>query len=126
MIKKNEKTTLARLVGFALMCSSTAYASDYVDPASVSVDENQAVSIANSQVAGSLIDTELESENDRSLWEVQLLTTSGQTVEVSIDANTGEVISTENDGDGDDADEDEDEDEDDDDDDDTASDDNRL
>lgn len=62
------------------------------DPSSLPISQEQAMSIALQTVPGSVTGTELESEDGVTLWEIEILDGSKQTVELAIDANTGEVL----------------------------------
>ncbi|MBO6758996.1 MAG: PepSY domain-containing protein [Roseibium sp.] len=70
-------------------------------PAALSV--TQAIEIALAEVPGAVQETELEREDGRQVYEIEILTADGVEMEVEIDANTGAVLEIEaDDGDDDD------------------------
>jgi uncharacterized membrane protein YkoI len=63
-----------------------------------------AAKLALAKVPGTIVESELEKENGRLVWEVDIKTDDGKRFEVEIDALTGEVIESEESKDGDDKD----------------------
>lgn len=69
--------------------------SDNFDLESVVVTIDQAISIANNEVTGTVVSSELESENGSLVWEVEVVDTSNKRFEIEIDASTGDVLEVE-------------------------------
>lgn len=61
--------------------------------ATVTID--QAVKTASEKVAGKVIEAELETKHDKTVWEVEIVTADGKVMEVHVDAATGAVIDVE-------------------------------
>ncbi|MDY6946697.1 MAG: PepSY domain-containing protein [Pseudomonadota bacterium] len=55
------------------------------------------LAIANQQVAGDVIEVELEDEKSALVYEIKILTGNGRVREVKIDARTGQVLKIEDD-----------------------------
>lgn len=110
---KATRTLIAALVAGAGLAGLGSYAlagkDGAIDPATLPITQEQAMSIALQSVPGSVTGTELESEDGVTLWEIEVLDGSNRTVELEIDANTGDVLATEIDDDHDEDDEDDDE-----------------
>lgn len=85
----------------------------------------QVIEIALDEVPGEVQELEMETEDGQQVWEVEILAADGSSMEVEIDAQSGDVleIDTEDRNDEDDRSEDHSEDDDDDDDDDEEDDD---
>jgi uncharacterized membrane protein YkoI len=61
--------------------------------AKVTIDE--AIKTASEQLAGKIIEAELERKHDKLVWEVEVVTAENKVMEVHIDAETGTVIDVE-------------------------------
>lgn len=59
--------------------------------AAVTLD--QASSLALSAVPGSIVEAELEDENGKIVWELEVVDAKNQTVEIVIDATSGVILS---------------------------------
>ncbi|WP_421980120.1 PepSY domain-containing protein [Roseibium sp.] len=94
--------------GVLLVTGALGAATAQTTPAAVAVDEAKAVEIALGEVAGTVQETELEQEDGKQVYEIEILTADGQEMEVEIDAQTGAVLEVEADGDDDDDDDDDD------------------
>ncbi len=55
----------------------------------------EAINIASAQVAGKVVETELEHEDGKLVWEVEIVGDDNLVSEVIIDAQTGTVLETE-------------------------------
>lgn len=55
------------------------------------------LALAQAQVAGDVVKTELETEDGRLIYEVKILTPTGRVREVKLDARTGDALSIEDD-----------------------------
>ncbi|MET1411774.1 PepSY domain-containing protein [Roseibium sp. HPY-6] len=66
------------------------------------LDETRAIEIALAEVPGTVQETELEREDGKQVYEIEILTADGLEMEVEIDAETGAVLEVEADGDDDD------------------------
>ena len=65
------------------------------DRKSVRVLPQLAAKLALAKVAGTIVESELEKEDGRLVWEVDIKSEDGKRFEVEIDALTGEVIEVE-------------------------------
>ena len=74
----------------------------------VALDEAKAIEIALAEVPGTVQETELEREDGKQVYEIEILTADGREMEVEIDAETGTVLEVEADGDDHDDDDDDD------------------
>ncbi|WP_447974662.1 PepSY domain-containing protein [Nitrospira sp. Kam-Ns4a] len=63
--------------------------------ASAAVAIDQAIKAASEKVAGKVIEAELESKHDKTVWEVEVVTADSKVMEVHVDAATGAVIDVE-------------------------------
>jgi len=63
--------------------------------AAAKVTIEQAIKTASDKVAGKVIEAELERKHHKLVWEVEVLTEENKTMEVHIDADTGDVIDVE-------------------------------
>ncbi len=79
----------------AAISYSAAQASDDISLDKLAVSMEQATAIALQQVTGSVVGAEVESEDGQLVWEVEVLTTDGETYEVEIDAVSAEVLEVE-------------------------------
>lgn len=61
--------------------------------ATITIDE--AIKTASENLAGKIIEAELERKHDKLVWEVEVVTTENKVMEVHIDAQTGVVIDME-------------------------------
>lgn len=59
------------------------------------IDALRAVEIALDAEAGTVVDLELDENDSRIIWEVGILTSGGQGLELDIDRNSGEVVKQE-------------------------------
>jgi hypothetical protein len=66
--------------------------------ASVKVPIEQAIKAAADKTGGKAIEAELEREHGKIVWEIEVVTAEGKTVEVHVDADSGEVIDVEDKG----------------------------
>ena len=55
------------------------------------------LALAQAQVAGDVVKTELETHKGRLIYEVKILTATGRVREVTLDARTGDTLSIEDD-----------------------------
>lgn len=63
--------------------------------ASAKVPMEQAIKAAADKAGGKAIEAELEREHGKIVWEIEVITAEGKTVEVHVDADSGEVIDVE-------------------------------
>ncbi|WP_236785068.1 PepSY domain-containing protein [Alteribacter salitolerans] len=54
-----------------------------------------AIEIAISQVPGTVVDVDLDTENGILVWEIEIVTPQGMKYEVDVDANTGNILKAE-------------------------------
>ena len=89
------------LIGTALVAQSDNKrdAEDAIAINSASIPMDKAIEIALAAVSGKATEAELEVEDGKSIWEIEVLNTNQQMVEIEIDANSGEVLKQELDDD---------------------------
>jgi hypothetical protein len=63
--------------------------------ASLKVPIEQAIKAAADKTGGKVIEAELEHKHGKTVWEIEVVTPDGKTVEVHVDADSGAVIDTE-------------------------------
>lgn len=80
-------------VGFALSHDGREKADVATLPTSVTMEE--AIKTATTQFPGKVLEAELESEDGKAIYEVEIVNTSGETREFEIDAQSGKVLSSE-------------------------------
>lgn len=95
------KTKLA-IKSAPLLCVLCAPALILADDDSVDVDQltigiDQAMSIAMQEVPGTVTEAELEKEQQKLVWEIEIVTAEKQIFEVEVDAQTGAVLDVEED-----------------------------
>ena len=61
--------------------------------AKVTID--QAIKTASEKVQGKVIEAELEKKHDKTVWEVEVVTSENKVMEVHVDADSGAVIDVE-------------------------------
>ena len=87
------------LIGTTLALSGPVWSegkkskADLAAGAKVTID--QAIKTASEKVPGKVIEAELETKHDKTVWEVEVLAGDGKIMEVHIDAESGAVIDTE-------------------------------
>ncbi|HBP89861.1 MAG TPA: PepSY domain-containing protein [Nitrospirales bacterium] len=62
-------------------------------PTSVTMEE--AIKTATSNFPGKVLEAELESEDGKVVYEVEIVNTAGETREIEIDAQSGKILSSE-------------------------------
>lgn len=62
-------------------------------PTSVTMEE--AIKIATTQFPGKVLEAELENEEGKAIYEVEVINGSGETREFEIDAQSGKILSSE-------------------------------
>ena len=87
----------ALLAGGLLSAVNVSNASDDdgIDKQAISnatVTFNGAVDIALAKVPGIVLEAEFESEDGKSIWEVEILGEDEKLYEITVDANTGEAM----------------------------------
>jgi uncharacterized membrane protein YkoI len=60
------------------------------------VDISDAIKKATSKASGKAIEVELKKKGGATVWEVEVLADNGKVTEVDVDANTGDVVDSEN------------------------------
>ncbi len=96
-MKSLKEKLIAGLSG-AVLLSGLALASDDdsdVDASQAAIALPQAIEIALSAVPGQVTESELEEEDGRLVWEIELTGDDQQNYEVEIDAMTGEILEKE-------------------------------
>ena len=63
--------------------------------AAAKVTIERAIKTASDKVAGTVIEAELETKHNKLIWEVEVITAEHKTMEVHIDADSGDVIDVE-------------------------------
>ncbi len=59
------------------------------------ISADQAIQTALGKVDGTVVEAELEEEDDKAIWEVEIVTADGKLMEVEIDATSGTVLDVE-------------------------------
>ena len=102
-MKQVLKTT-AFLAGISVLSITTGLALGYdredkdlesVQAASAKVSMEQAIQTAKTKFPGRVVEAELEAEDGILVYEVKVVSASGETQEIEIDAQSGEVLSSE-------------------------------
>ncbi len=62
-------------------------------PTAITMEE--AINTATTQFPGKVIEAELENEDGKAVYEVEIVNTAGETREFEIDAQTGKILSSE-------------------------------
>ena len=100
-----KKTTLAAHTGAGIavlaLLSAMAQADSmrYSEIAQIEFDMENAALAASKVMAGEIIEIELEMDDAKAVWEVDIVNEANQLVTVEIDGQTGEVLSTNTDDD---------------------------
>lgn len=94
------KTVIAGILGMTLF-TGIGYADGdtQINPSEYSVTKAQATEIALQKVPGTVDEVELEKEDGKVVWEVEIIAANKQEHELLIDANSGEIIKQELDDD---------------------------
>ena len=109
MKKRNTLVTAvvvaSAISGVSWIAAANANTDEAAQAAKVAIAQDQAVNIALQAVPGTVVESEFESEDGVSLWEIEILDANQQVTEVEVDANTGEILSQKVDNDTDEEDE---------------------
>jgi len=93
-------TAVSCMGGLALLAAIVeADTVRYGDVYGLETNMEQAAIIALGTAAGDIIEAELERDDGKSVWEIEIVGESSQIIEVEIDSQTGEVLHTETDED---------------------------
>jgi len=55
----------------------------------------EAIATANTKFPGQVLETELENEHGQAVYEIEIASTNGVVTEIKVDAQTGELLSSE-------------------------------
>ncbi len=95
----NKKRVTIAAMGIAaitlLSALSHAGSRQYTDTSALNTGLDEATTIALTSVGGALIEAELEFDDDRAIWEIEIVDEANQVVSVEIDGTTGEIVNTE-------------------------------
>jgi len=95
-------TTGGLIVGLALATAVVnADSTNYDDVTGLNLDIQAAALAATASDAGQIIEIELEMENNRAVWEVEIVNAQNQTLTLEVDGLTGNILSTKTDSDDD-------------------------
>ena len=91
---------IAGVVGLLFALGSATWADDKEDNITdlvknAKVTINQAIKTASEKVPGTVVEAELEKEQGKTVWEVEVLGSDRNVTEVHTDATSGAVIDTE-------------------------------
>lgn len=88
-------TTLVLVLatGFAIGGEARMGQKEAEPAAGISIEE--AIKAATQKYPGKVLEAELEDEDGSAVWELDILTSDGQKIEVQVDGRTGEVLSNE-------------------------------
>lgn len=91
----------AGLFGALLVTTSLSAQADNdsLEVSSAAISMEAALAIALTEVPGSVIEAELEDEDGKVVWEIEVATAAGTEMELLVDANSGEIISSQPDED---------------------------
>lgn len=93
---KNNSLVSGSFATLLLASSLSVYASGSdPDPTQLSIDLDAAQLVALTEFPGSVIQSELEEQDGKVVWEFEIVIADGTRLEVLIDANTGELVSSE-------------------------------
>ena len=101
---KHVLKTTAFLTGISVLCITTGLALGHdredkdlesVQATSAKISMEQAIQTAKTQFSGRVVEAELEAEDGTLVYEVKVLSASGETQEIEIDAQSGEVLGSE-------------------------------
>lgn len=87
-------------IGLVLALTAAASAADH-DRARIEVERGRVLSLAEllgrlpPKFAGQVLEAELEGDEERWIYEIELLLSDGRVVELELDARTGELIRVE-------------------------------
>ncbi len=91
---------LAALVSVVSLVGIGSYAvadgkksSDPLAVTKVPISQDQAVNIALQSVPGTVRATDFDNDNEGMLWDIEIIDSTGQAIDVEINANTGDVVS---------------------------------
>lgn len=85
----------AGIAALALLTTLThADSLRYSELSSVELDMQNAAMVASEATAGDIIEIELETDDAKAVWEIDIVNDSNQLITVEIDGQTGEVLST--------------------------------
>ena len=109
-MKKRNTLVIAIVVASAIsgvswVAAANSNTDEAAQAAKVAIAQDQAVKIALQAVPGTVVESEFESEDGVSLWEIEILDANQQVTEVDVDANTGEILSQKVDNENDEVDE---------------------
>lgn len=93
MIKKLAATGM--VATFVLASVGGGLAAAQSSDAEVAISETQAIELALVEVPGEVQETELENEDGKHVYEIEILSADGKEMEVEIDAQTGEILEVE-------------------------------
>lgn len=97
----NKVTAIAAIIGVATLGAATvsthADSRDSVDLQTVSIDMQDALLAANVPTQ-SVIEIELENEDNQTVWEIEYVSDDNRKMEITVDAMTGAIIESEDDG----------------------------
>ena len=83
------------LTSFGLAMSDDGKEKAAVASLPTSVTMEEAMKTATTQFPGKVIEAELESEDGKAVYEVEIVNASGETREFEIDAQSGKILSSE-------------------------------
>ena len=101
---KHVLKTTAFLAGISVLCITTGLALGYdredkdlesAQATSAKVSMEQAIQTAKTKFPGRVVEAELEAEDGALVYEVKVVSASGETREIEIDAQSGEVLDSE-------------------------------
>lgn len=97
-MNKSSKMIAALLVTSSLVgigsqaIADGAKGSDAPAVTTVPISQDQAVNIALLNVPGTVQSSEFELDNNTKLWDIEIVNSAGELIDVSVDASTGDMI----------------------------------
>lgn len=93
---KRAAVAASGIVALTLLSAFThADSVQYADTLSLNTTVDEAATVALNTVSGTLIEAELEMDEGRAIWEIDIVNDANQVVSVEIDGHTGQLLGTE-------------------------------
>ena len=96
-MKINNVKVMGVALGTVLLATAALVQADRsnLDPSAFAVDMDTAKIVALAEVPGTVVEAELEREHGNVVWEFEVVAADGTRMELLVDANSGELISSE-------------------------------
>ena len=91
----NKLITSGLIASLVLATAGTAAVAAQSEDVTAAITEEQAIQFALAEVTGEVQEAELDSEDGKAVYEIEILTADGTEMEVEIDGDTGAVLKAE-------------------------------